>query len=279
MRGGVFTASFLILFVVVCLYLVMFSLNVYNTKNNLHISINLTNTNKMPQTALNLIAIAIFVMTMTCLLGPVFNIPPYIPATATFGILGLATADTLSWNSRGVSLILDLFASAEQRQRIINHEAGHFLAAYFLGIPITGYTLTAWEVIKQGKLGQGGVSVDTQALTTKPFDLEEMRLTLDRFSTVWMAGVAAEKIAYGNAQGGAEDRQQLKTALTLAGLPETAYPQKERWAQLQATSLLQRYHKSYQALVEAMSQRASVEECCLVIQQHCQNEEEQLANT
>ena len=216
-------------------------------------------------------------MTMTSLLGPIFQIPPVVPAAFTFGILSLATADTLSWNSRGVSLLLDLFASGEQRQRIINHEAGHFLTAYFLGIPITGYTLTAWEVIKQGKLGRGGVSFDTDSLTARSFELEKMRLTLERFCTVWMAGIAAEKMIYGNSQGGAEDRQQLKQALVMAGLPEVGYPQKERWAQLQATNILKRHQQSYEALVEAMTARASVEECYAVIQQHCEADNEQVA--
>ena len=229
----------------------------------------------MPQTAVNLIAVGIFTMTMSSLLGPILNISPIFPAAATFGILSLATVDTLSWNSRGVSLLLDLFASAEQRQRIIKHEAGHFLTAYFLGIPITGYTLTAWEVLKQGQLGRGGVSFDTEALTVTPFDLPKMRLTLDRFCTVWMAGIAAEKIAYGNAQGGAEDREQLKQALMMAGLPETAYALKERWAQLQATNLLTRHQKSYEALIKAMEQRASVEECYAIIQEHCDADSEQ----
>ena len=227
----------------------------------------------MPQTALNLIAIGIFTMTLTTLLGPIMNISPFIPASITFGILSLATVDTLTWKSRGVSLLLDLFASAEQRQRIIHHEAGHFLTAYFLGIPITGYTLTAWEVLQQGQLGRGGVSFETEALMTQPFDLNKMRLTLDRFCTVWMAGIAAEKIVHGDVLGGAEDREQLKAALILAGLPETVYSTKERWAQIQATSLLERYQKSYEALVAAMEKRASVEECCLAIQQHCQGEE------
>ena len=231
----------------------------------------------MPQTALNLIAIGIFLMTMTTLLGPIFHIPPVVPAAATFGILSLATADTLSWNSRGVSLLLDLFASAEQRQRIINHEAGHFLTAYFLGIPITGYTLTAWEVFKQGKLGRGGVICDAEALTAKPSELTQMRLTLSRFCTVWMAGVAAEKMVYGNSQGGAEDKQQLRQALMTAGLPEESYPQKERWAELQATNLLTRHQQSYEALVEAMKQRATVEECYEVIQQYCDADGEKIA--
>ncbi|MEL6441815.1 MAG: ATP-dependent Zn protease [Cyanobacteria bacterium J06621_8] len=231
----------------------------------------------MPQTALNLIAIGIFLMTMTSLLGPIFQIPPVVPAALTFGILSLATADTLSWNSRGVSLLLDLFASAEQRQRIIYHEAGHFLAAYFLGIPITGYTLTAWEMIQQGRLGQGGVSFDTDSLTTEKFELEKMRLTLERFCTVWMAGVAAEQMIYGDSQGGAEDRQQLKQALMMAGLPEIGYGPKERWAELQAANLLSRHQESYSALVEAMTQRASVEECYGVIQKHCDADSEKLA--
>ena len=230
----------------------------------------------MPQTALNLIAIGVFLMTMTSLLGPIFNISPVVPAALTFGILSLATADTLSWNSRGVSLLLDLFASGEQRQRIINHEAGHFLTAYFLGIPITGYTLTAWEMIQKGQLGRGGVAFETETLTNKPFNIQEMRLTLDRFCTVWMAGVAAEKMVYGDSQGGVEDRGQLKQALTMAGLPEAGFNQKERWAQLQATNLLTRHQQSYEALVEAMKQRATVEECYEVIQQHCDADAYQL---
>ena len=231
----------------------------------------------MPQTALNLIAIGVFLMTMTSLLGPIFQIPPVVPAALTFGILSLATADTLSWNSRGVSLLLDLFATREQRQRIINHEAGHFLAAYFLGIPITGYTLTAWEMLQQGRLGRGGVSFDTQSLMAEPFEFEKMRLTLERYCTVWMAGIAAENMVYGNSQGGAEDRQQLKQALTMAGLPEVGYGQKERWAQLQATNLLHRHQESYEALVEAMTQRASVTECYEVIQKYCDVDSENMA--
>ncbi|MGV2827189.1 ATP-dependent Zn protease [Myxosarcina sp. GI1(2024)] len=231
----------------------------------------------MPQTALNLVAIGIFTMTMSSLLSPLFNISPFVPAGATLGILGLATVDTLTWNSRGINLLLDLFATKQQRQRIIEHEAGHFLAAYFLGIPITGYTLTAWEVIKQGRVGSGGVDFDTEALTVEPFDLQQMRLTLDRCCTVWMAGIAAEKMIYGNATGGAEDRRQLKKALILAGLPEKVYPQKERWAKLQATSLLKRHQQSYQALVKAMTARASVEECCLAIQKYCPADSEQLS--
>lgn len=222
----------------------------------------------MQQTALNLIAIGVFLMTFSSLLSPLFHISPFVPAAATFGIMGLATVDTLSWKGKGVTLLLDIFASPQQRERVIHHEAGHFLTAYFLGIPITGYTLTAWEAFKQGKQGVGGVEFDTLALEEKSLKLGEMRLTLERFCTVWMAGIAAENLVYGSSEGGGEDRRKVKTVLNMAGLRDTVYQQKERWAQLQASNLIEKHQPAYKALVTAMKERASVEDCCRVIQAH-----------
>jgi hypothetical protein len=217
--------------------------------------------------SLNLLAIGVFVMTISSLLSPILNISPYIPAGATFGILGLLTLDNFTFESKGLTLFLDLFASKEQRERIIHHEAGHFLTAYFLGIPIEGYTLTAWEALQAGYYGRGGVIFDATEVTEKPTNFAETRLTLDRFCTVWMAGIAAEKLSFDDAEGGAEDYQQLKVALSLAGLAPQDHEQKARWGQLQATNLLTRHEQAYQALIQAMEARKSVAECCLVIQE------------
>ena len=222
----------------------------------------------MQQTALNLIAIAVFIMTFSSLLSPLLHISPFVPAAATFGIMGLATVDTLSWEGKGVTLLLDIFASPQQRERVIHHEAGHFLTAYFLGIPITGYPLTAWEAFKQGKQGVGGVEFNTESLTEKPLNLGEMRLTLERFCTVWMAGIAAENLVYGNAEGGGEDRSKVRKALSMAGFSKDVYQQKERWSQLQAINLLEKHKKGYEALIKAMKERASVAECYQAIQAH-----------
>lgn len=225
--------------------------------------------NKQSDIGLNILAIGIFVMTISSLLSPILNISPFIPAGATFGILGLLTVDNFTFESKGLTLLLDLFATKEQRLRVIHHEAGHFLTAYFLGIPVREYTLTAWEALQAGYYGSGGVVFDTAEVTATPLNSAQTRLTLDRYCTVWMAGIAAEKLSYDNAEGGAEDYQQLKMALDLAGLSPQAYDQKARWGQLQATNLLQRHEKSYQALVAAMEQRKSVIECCAVIQENC----------
>ena len=118
----------------------------------------------MQPISLNLIAIAIFTITLFALLSPIFNIPLIFPAGTTFAVMGLLTFDTLAWDNRGVTLFLDLFSTPEQRERVLHHEAGHFLTAYFLEIPITGYSLTAWEAFRQKQPGNGGVQFDTTVL-------------------------------------------------------------------------------------------------------------------
>lgn len=226
----------------------------------------------MQQTALNLIAIGVFGMTLSALLGPIFNISPTITAVTTLGILSLATLDSFNFQGKGATLLLDWLAGtrSEHRDRIVRHEAGHFLVAYFLGIPITGYTLTAWEAFKQGQPGLGGVTFDSQALSPNALNAGEIRLTLERFCTVWMAGIAAETLVYGNTEGGVEERQKLREALSSIGRPASEALLKERWATLQAQTIIQEHWTAYEALIAAMEQRASVAECSQVIQQHCQ---------
>ncbi|MBD1934638.1 MULTISPECIES: ATP-dependent Zn protease [Cyanophyceae] len=224
----------------------------------------------MQQTALNLIAIGVFAITLSSLLGPMFNISPAIPAIATFGIMGLFTLDTLTFQGKAGTIFLDLLAgkNPQHRDRILRHEAGHFLVAYLLEIPITGYTLSAWETFRQGISGLGGVTFDTQKLQQDFPSPWEMQVILDRFCTVWMAGIAAETIVYGSAEGGAEDRQKIRYALTQLGIPVSNQEQKERASALQARTLLEENSHAYQALVTAMEQRASVEDCYQVIGQH-----------
>jgi hypothetical protein len=223
----------------------------------------------MSQTALNLIAISIFVITLSTLLGPLFNLSPTIPAIATFSILGLATLDSLSFQGKGANLLLDWLASfsPQHRDRIVRHEAGHFLVAYLLGIPVTGYTLSAWEALKQRQSGLGGVSFDDRELASQ---LQQGILPvqmLDRYCTVWMAGTVAETLVYGSAEGGTDDRQKIGTVLTPLGFSASAQEQKQRWAALQARTLLQDNWSAYEALVNSMQQRAEVSECCRAIKQ------------
>ncbi len=217
----------------------------------------------MSQTALNLVAISIFLMTLSVLLGPLVNLSPAVPAIATFAILGIATLDSFSLQGKGGSLFLDWIAgfSSEHRDRIVHHEAGHFLTAHLLGIPVTGYTLTAWEALKLGQAGLGGVTFDDAELALQ---LEQGKITaqmLDRYCTIWMAGIAAEALVFNNAEGGADDKNKLAEVLRKLGFPASSCDQKQRFCLLQAKNLLQENWSSYEALVSAMRQRASVSEC------------------
>lgn len=225
----------------------------------------------MQQTALNLIAIGVFAMTLSSLLGPLFHLSPLVPAIATFSILSLATLDTLTWQNKGVTILLEWLGSAspEHGDRVLKHEAGHFLVAYLLEMSITGYALSAWEAFRQGQPGRGGVAFAPVELTP-----QISPLLLQRYCTVWMAGIAAETLIYGSAEGGADDRQQLRIALVQLGRQPSEAIQQERWSILQAKTLIEKHLAAYEALVSAMQQRASVEECCQAIEQHRQDMEE-----
>lgn len=222
---------------------------------------------RMEQTSLNLIAIGIFIMTLAVLVGPLVHLSPIIPAAITFCLLGLATIDTLGLQGKGATLLLDAAAnfSPEHRDRVIHHEAGHFLAAYLLGIPISGYTLTAWEALQQGTPGFGGVRFDTNTLFDNAIKTGELRLILDRFSTVWMAGIAAEQLIYNSVEGGRDDRQKIADALVFFERPASEAKQKQQWGQLQAKTMLEKHQSAYHALVEALKARESVASCYQIL--------------
>jgi hypothetical protein len=217
---------------------------------------------------LNLVAITIFSLVMMSVFAPLVNIPPTIPAIAVAGILGLATVDTLAWKGQGSTLLLDAIArfSSDYRRRIVHHEAGHFLVAHLVGIPITGYTLNAWEAFRQGQPGFGGISFDSEELNAQ---LDQGTLTtdlIDRYCRVWMAGIAAETLVYGDVEGGNDDRQKLRILWTQLQRPLSECEQKERWSALQAKTLLQANWPAYEALVNALDNRQSVDECLQAMQ-------------
>lgn len=221
----------------------------------------------MQQTALNLIAIGVFLMTMTSLLGGIFQLSPMVPTSITVVIMALTTVDKFSWQGRGMTLFLDLFTPVANRQRIVHHEAGHFLAGYLLGIPITGYALTPWEAMKQGQMGLGGVIFDLETIENSLKNPRKTHLLLERLSTTLMAGIAAEQMIYDRALGGVDDQQQLRQLLTQFGIPATSHTQRQKWAQLQARNLLDRHRTTYDQLVEAIAARQPLATCFQLIEQ------------
>ncbi len=215
----------------------------------------------MKQVGLNTLAILVGCITFSALLSPLLRLSPLWPTLITASLLGLVTIDSLRFQGQGVTLFLDWFAqrSPQHRQRLLHHEAGHFLVAYLLGISITGYTLSAWEASQSGQSGQGGVQF------APPPDQGMLSASLlQRYCTVWMAGGVAEVLVYNSVEGGQDDLERLRTTLTRLGLD---WRSPERTAVQQARQLLQTHWSTYEALVAAMAQRASVAACCQLIDQ------------
>ena len=235
----------------------------------------------MNKTTLNLVAISIFLMTITVLLGPLINLSPAVPAVATFMILGIATFDSWSFEGRGGTLFLDLIGgfSKEYRERILHHEAGHFLVAYALDVPVTGYTLSAWEAFKQKQKGFAGVTFDDVELFSQFEKGAITNQTLERYYAIWMAGIAAENLVYDNASGGVDDNSKLMGVLKSLGCSESLCNQKQRFSVLQAKTLLENNWSAYEALVDSMRERATVKECqAILIEQGMGNKELVVSN-
>jgi hypothetical protein len=217
--------------------------------------------NPTKQISLNLVAICIFGMTLSSLVAPLVRVSSTIPILMIFGIVVITTVDGLILKSILATLVLDAIAgtSSAYRQRIIHHEAGHFLVAYLLGIPITGYTLSAWESFRQGRSAQGGVIF-------APPQTDISSQLLQQYCTVWMAGIAAENLMYDRAEGGSEDRQKLRGILFIAGNQQQEIVRQENSAALQAKTLIQTHWEAYQAVAVKMSERATVDDCCQAIE-------------
>ena len=222
----------------------------------------------MSQISVNLIAISIFLITLTTLLGSIIHLSPFIPALTTFLILGIVTLDSLGLQGKGGTLVIDWLSrfSPEYSDRIVYHEAGHFIIAYLLQIPITGYTLSAWESWKQGIPGTGGVIFADHELTAQ---LETRKINaqrLDHYCICWMAGIAAEKLVFNSANGGADDMRKLNQVMFSLGFSAELRQQKQRLYLLQAKNLLSQNWSSYTDLVKAMRENSSVEDCQQVIE-------------
>ncbi len=217
----------------------------------------------MNPTTLNLLAVSVFAFTMLSLVGPLLNISPGAVAIALSGCAGIIALDRFGAQGKGGTLLIDLLSrqSSEYRQRILHHEAGHFLVAYLLDIPVQSYTLSAWEATKAGLPGLGGVVFAPLAET----EMTAGGVQLNRYCIVCMAGIAAENHTYGSAQGGQDDQRQLRALWQhQPSEPET----QSRWALLQAQTLLDKQQSAYEALVTAMANREPVATCCQQIEAH-----------
>ncbi len=179
------------------------------------------------------------------------------------------------WQGRGSQAIMLWLnrQSTEYQRRVACHEAGHFLAAYLLELPISSYSTRYSTVAMMDGTPTNGQSLYTEGnlVINNVVDLatdtqQEQKSLLQKLTTVAVAGIVAEEmLCEGTAQGGSSDYQQLRQLLRYQEniTPQTSvnYGLQERWAKLRARDLLRPHQSTLEALATVMNEKASLDQC------------------
>ncbi|KAH7430683.1 hypothetical protein KP509_08G009100 [Ceratopteris richardii] len=147
----------------------------------------------------------------------------------------------------------------DYQDRVTRHEAAHFLVAYLLGVPIVGYSLDT---------GKEHVNLTDEKVQKRIYEGKIDSKELDKLAVVAMAGLAAEGLKYDKVTGQSADLFSLQRLINRTKPPLSNEQQQNltRWAVLFSGSLLKNNSKVHEALMMAMTQKASVFDCIQTIE-------------
>ena len=226
----------------------------------------------MNVTATDLLAIAIFTITMMSLIGTMVGLSPVVPSAIAISLLTIWGLDIGVFQGKfGAYAQVWLRARSPQyRERVSYHEAGHFLAAYVLGFKITNYKIAGivgrslGEILADSDFKgiEGGVEIEIVESLNASGSSNLNGNLIDRYSTIYMAGIAAEQLMCdGESEGGIDDFQRLRQLIGKLPNPMT----QERWALLNAKNLLGDRRSALIVLASKMLTGATIEDCCQAI--------------
>ncbi|GBG91775.1 hypothetical protein CBR_g53664 [Chara braunii] len=190
---------------------------------------------------------------------------------AVIFVLFIGTADQVANGGGGESLLIDTLGrlvSEKYRKRVAEHEAGHFLVSYLLGVLPKDYTLSSWDAYRRYQ------ALNVQAGTTfVDFEFQEEVASgrvsspmLDRYTCIALAGVAAEYLKFGIAEGGVSDIQQLDALFRALGFSQKKADGQVRWGVLNVVTILKRHAQLHTALGQAMLAGKTVGQCIALIE-------------
>ncbi|KAK4795828.1 hypothetical protein SAY86_028154 [Trapa natans] len=150
----------------------------------------------------------------------------------------------------------DLFMFAQ-------HEAGHFLCGYLLGVLPKGYELLKKGISGQHQIAGGNVNfVGFDFLGDIPLNLQ----TFDNFSCVIVGGLVAEHLSLGYSEGLHSDIDKLDRVIRWTSLREDEAKFHIRWAVTNTSYILHQHKEALQRLAEAMAAGKSIGTCIQVIE-------------
>ncbi|KAL5977495.1 hypothetical protein ACLOJK_021842 [Asimina triloba] len=205
-------------------------------------------------------------------------------------ILGLASLDAIFLGGTCLAQISCLWPP--YRRRILVHEAGHLLTGAF-SVPLEMVDLKIagtqfWDEKLENELAEGrlsSASFDSPILTTliqtalrsrfiliKTIDIvnahahvfrsmtDAQANDMPRYCMVLFAGIAAEALVYGEAEGGENDENLFRSISVLLQPPlSTAQMSNQaRWSVSQAYNLLKWHRLAHRAAVKALESNSSL---------------------
>ncbi|XP_049377695.1 uncharacterized protein LOC125842443 isoform X3 [Solanum stenotomum] len=178
----------------------------------------------------------------------------------------------------------------EDHQMCLQHEVGHFLVGYLVGVLPRSYEVPSLQDITQDKFAQGNVQflgfeflkevqivqVDINTISSKRCTQGKLKSkenrakissqTLNRFLCVILGGLAAEHLVFGYSELLHSDVQKLDRVLRWLCYNENEADSLVRWAILTTLSLLSHHHEARSRLAEAMTSRRSIGYCIDMIE-------------
>ncbi|VVA93972.1 unnamed protein product [Arabis nemorensis] len=169
---------------------------------------------------------------------------------------------------------------------VVQHESGHFLVGYLLGVLPRHYEIPSLEAIRQNASSVTGRvefvgfeflrevgaanqlvkhNVDSQMNLSDPQGNIPSK-TLNNFSCVILGGMVAEEILFGYSEGFYSDVVKLNSVLQWLGFREKEKEAHIRWAASNTVSLLHSYSEARVSLAQAMANSKPIGACIEAIE-------------
>ncbi|MCO5558852.1 hypothetical protein L7F22_012441 [Adiantum nelumboides] len=146
---------------------------------------------------------------------------PYLIGSISLVVLGIGSIAPGVLQAAIVS-----FSSVfeDYQDRVLRHEAAHFLVAYLLGVPIVGYSLD---------IGKEHVNLVDEKIQKRIYEGKIDSKELDKLAVVAMAGLAAEGLKYDKVTGQSADLFSLQRLINRTKPPLSSEQQQNltRWAE------------------------------------------------
>jgi hypothetical protein len=195
--------------------------------------------------------LAVLVVTLMALLGPLLGLSPWITSLLVIVGLGGLSLDAARFGGRGGHLLAEALPGGLGRlRRIALHEAAHALVASEEGVAVAAVHVGSLACLRAGLAAGGTTVLEPPASARLP--LEELR----RWSRVLLAGMAAETVIYGSSEGGADDRSLLGRLWGLSGQDVTTAQLEQRRARREVEQWLRQRRPLLETEAERLARSA-----------------------